>query len=52
MKIGLVLTVKNEERLLRTNLIYHKALGVSNIFVYFDNSKDGGRNSIEDLEDV
>jgi hypothetical protein len=52
MRIGLVLTVKNEERLLRSNLMYHKALGIASVFVYFDNSTDGGRNSIENIEDV
>jgi hypothetical protein len=52
MKIGLVITVKNEERLLRTNLLYHKAIGVELIFVYFDNSTDGSRKSVEKMEGV
>lgn len=49
MKIALVLTVKNEERLLRDNLIYHKGIGIDRCYVYFDNTTDNGKNSIEDL---
>src|SRR5690554_8106860 len=50
MKIALVLTVKNEFRLLRNNLLYHKAIGVDRAFVYFDNTTDNGRESIADLD--
>ena len=50
MKIAVVLTVKNEERLLRNNLLYHKAIGADRIFVYFDNTTDHGKESISDLE--
>ncbi len=52
MKIALVLTVKNEERILRNNLLYHKAIGVDRAFVYFDNTTDEGKNTIQDLEFV
>src|SRR5690554_2638693 len=52
MKIGLVITVKNEERILRQNLLYHKAIGVDKVFVYFDDSTDNGKTSISDLEFV
>ena len=52
MKIALVLTVKNEARLLRRNLLYHKAIGVDRVFVYFDNTTDNGKESIEDLDFV
>lgn len=52
MKIALVLTVKNEMRILRNNLLYHKAIGVDIAFVYFDNTTDTGRESISDLEFV
>ncbi|WP_026753225.1 glycosyltransferase family 2 protein [Sediminibacter sp. Hel_I_10] len=52
MKVGLVITIKNEERILRDNLLYHSAIGVSNIFIYFDGSTDNSRASIEDLENV
>ena len=52
MKIALVLTVKNEERLLRNNLLYHKAIGADHIFVYFDNTTDEGKGTIADLDFV
>ena len=52
MKVALVITVKNEERILRTNLIYHLAIGVEKIFVYFDGTTDNGRETISDLEHV
>lgn len=52
MKIAIVLTVKNEVRLLRNNLLYHKAIGVDKAFVYFDNTSDNGKESIADLDFV
>lgn len=47
-----MITAKNEERILRHNLLYHKAIGISRIFVYFDGSTDCGQESIEDLGNV
>jgi len=47
--IGLVMTVRNEERLLRDNLLYHRRLGVESAWVFDDGSTDGTRASIEDL---
>lgn len=52
MKTALVLTVKNEERLLRHNLLYHRAIGLDKVFVYFDNTTDKGSESIADLDFV
>jgi hypothetical protein len=52
LKIAIVLTVKNEARLLRNNLLYHKAIGVDQAFVYFDNTTDDGQDSIADLNFV
>lgn len=52
MKIALVVTVKNEERILKQNLRYHNAIGVHKAFVYFDNTTDNTKNSISDLEFV
>lgn len=52
MRIAIVLTVKNEERLLRNHLLYHKAIGVHRAFVYFDNTTDNGKKSIADLDFV
>ncbi|PHS62075.1 MAG: hypothetical protein COB12_11150 [Flavobacterium sp.] len=52
MKIGIVYTVKNEERLLRKNILYHKAIGIDYFFVYLDNPTDNTEDSIKDLEYV
>ncbi len=52
LKTALVLTVKNEERLLRHNLLYHHFIGIDRVFVYFDNTTDKSRESIADLEYV
>lgn len=51
-KIGIVLTVKNEERLLRNHILYHLAIGAEHIFVYFDNTTDSGKESIANLKKV
>lgn len=52
MRIAIVLTVKNEERLLRNNLLYHKMIGVEKVYVYFDGTTDNGKVSIQDLDSV
>ncbi len=52
MKLALVITVKNEERILRNNFLYHYQIGVDKIFVYFDGSTDFGRESVSDLKFV
>jgi hypothetical protein len=52
MRLGLVITVKNEERLLALNLKYHKALGIERAFVYLDGSTDGTAKSVADLSFV
>ncbi|MAZ72124.1 MAG: hypothetical protein CMC70_03160 [Flavobacteriaceae bacterium] len=50
--VAMVLTVKNEARLLRSNLLYHHAIGIRHVFVYFDNTTDSGKTSIQDLDFV
>ena len=52
MRVALVMTVKNEERLLLQNIHYHKGIGISDIFVYFDNTTDDGEKLIESIEGV
>jgi len=51
-KIGIVLTVKNEERLLRNHILYHLAIGAAHVFVYFDNTTDSGKESIANINKV
>lgn len=52
MKTAIVITVKNEERLLKQNLRYHFALGINKAFVYFDGTTDNGPKSIQTLNKV
>lgn len=52
MKIAIVITAKNEARVLRNNILYHKAIGISKAFVYFDNTTDQGKESISDIDIV
>ena len=52
MKVAIVITAKNEERLLKNNLLYHFAIGVSRAYIYFDGASDGGPDSIENMPNV
>jgi hypothetical protein len=52
MKIALVITAKNEGRLLKHNLYYHFGIGIHKSFIYFDDVTDGGPESIKDLPNV
>ena len=47
--IGLVITQKNEARLLRPNLEYHRFLGVTHFYVFDDGSSDESMRSIRDV---
>jgi hypothetical protein len=49
MTVALVMTVRDEEELVRANLLYHRYLGVELAFVYDDGSTDGTVQSIADL---
>jgi Glycosyl transferase family 2 len=49
VKIGLVTTVKNEQALLRRNLLYHQYLGVDECYVYADDPGDGTIETVADL---
>ena len=48
-RIALVSTVRNERELLRSNLLYHRRLGVARAFVFDDGSTDGTAKTVEDL---
>ncbi|WP_417214472.1 glycosyltransferase family 2 protein [Bizionia sp.] len=52
MDVAVVLTVKNEARLLKQNIYYHLGIGIKKIFIYFDGTEDGGRELVQDIEDV
>ena len=51
-KIAIVITVKNEERLLKQNLLYHFGIGISHAFIYFDGTTDNGLDSIKQLNNI
>ena len=48
----MVLTVKNEARLLKQNVYYHLGIGIKKIYIYFDGTEDGGRDLVESIEGV
>ena len=52
MAIGLVITVRNERSMLRSNLLYHRFLGVEHMWVFDDGSDDGTSETIADLSNV
>lgn len=52
MEVALVMTVKNEARLLKQNIYYHLGIGIKKIFVYFDGTSDNGRELIEGIDGV
>jgi hypothetical protein len=49
MSVALVMTVRDEQELVRANLLYHRYLGVELAFVYDDGSTDRTVESIADL---
>ncbi len=52
MKTAIVLTVKNEERLLLQNIQYHLGIGVERIFIYFDGTTDTGKDIVRNIDAV
>jgi len=52
MKVAVVITVKNEARLLSQNVRYHLGIGATKVFVYFDNTTDNGPQVIKDIKGV
>lgn len=49
IRIALDITVKNESKLLRNNLLYHYYLGVNKVYLYEDGSEDNTLATILDL---
>ncbi len=47
--IAAVLTVRDERKLLRKNLLYHHFLGITHVYVYDDGSTDGTLETVADL---
>lgn len=49
MRVALVITVRNERALLRSNLRYHRFLGIEQAFVFLDHTTDDTAATIRDL---
>jgi hypothetical protein len=52
MRIGCVLTVKNEQDTLLDNINYHRYIGVTDFFIYLDDSSDQTREMIKSLPNL
>lgn len=52
MKIALVITARNEKAMLRNSLLFHHYIGVDKVYVYLDQSEDGTRETLTDLDFV
>ena len=52
MKVAVVMTVKNEERLLPQNVHYHLGIGIECIFIYFDGTTDHGKEKIRGIPKI
>jgi hypothetical protein len=50
LTVAIVMTVRDEQELLRSNLLYHRYIGVEHAYVYDDGSRDGTLASIADLD--
>jgi len=48
-RVGLVITIKNEESLIRQNLMYHHHTGAEHVYVYDDGATDSSLDRIQDL---
>ncbi len=49
---ALCMTVKNEEALIRDNLLYHQYMGIDKVFLYLDKPTDNTAEKVKDLSFV
>jgi hypothetical protein len=49
MRIALAMTIRNEEDLLRHNILFHRYLGVDRFYLFCDGTTDRGAASVADL---
>lgn len=52
MRVAIVLTVKNEERLLQQNILYHLGIGIERLFIYFDGTTDNSKDLVKGISEV
>jgi hypothetical protein len=52
MRTGCIFTLKNEEELIAYNMLYHRYIGVTDFFVFLDNSTDNTKNILSSMPDT
>jgi len=52
MRIGCIFTLKNEAELIAYNMLYHRHIGVTDFFVFLDNSTDDTKSTISSMPDT
>ncbi|MCU0486180.1 MAG: glycosyltransferase family 2 protein [Anaerolineales bacterium] len=52
MQLSMVITYKNERRLLRSNLLYHRFLGVTRFYLFDDGDEENTADTVTDLPEV
>ena len=52
MKIALVITVKNEGKLIRYNIEYHNKLGVDHTYLFLDGRQDDTPETINGIKNI
>ncbi len=52
MRIGCVITAKNEEDLITQNISYHRFMGVTDFFVFLDHSTDRTKDILQDISNL
>ena len=51
-RVAVVMTVKNEREVLRSNILFHRHLGVERFYVFPDDDAEGTGESVADLDFV
>lgn len=51
-RVAVVMTVKNERDVLRSNILFHRHLGVERFYVFLDEDTEGTGESVADLDCV
>ena len=52
MRIGCIFTIKNEEGLIKHNMLYHRHIGVTDFFAFLDHSTDNTKNILSSMPDT
>jgi len=52
VRIAVVMTVKDEDDVIFSNILYHKHIGVTDFYIYLDGSTDNTLNIVRELSNV